>query len=290
MKKKKNLVIPLLFIFNVFPLMGQNYLPVLEQGKQWTIKSENLSGVWTDTLKIEKDTLVNNVTFKVVNTSYKTIYLSENTETGQVEFFTDDDDTLRLLMDLSLEKGDSFYLEGASFNNPGYYEVDSVYEKNNRKHVQINFPIFYASDEKLTFIEGIGTNLGLYYKDIIAGDMNPYLLCAWENENKIYSNDYYDGECNVSQSMSTENVKNKVSFFYISQNPVYSNSLEVSFIYPFTGRLYLLDITGKIILEGRISKSTTHKLLILPKTEKRGIYLLNVISSKGESQTMKIVI
>ncbi len=282
------LIIPLLLLFNAFSLMGQNYLPVLEEGKQWTIKSENLSGVWTDTLKIERDTLVNDVTFKVIKTPYKTIYLSEKTETGQVEFFTDDDETLRLLMDLSLEKGDSFYIEGASFNNPGYYEVDSVYEKNNRKHVQINFPIFYASDEKLTFIEGIGTNLGLSYKDLIAGDINPYLLCAWQEEEQIYSNLYYDGECNVSLSMSNENVKDKVTFFYISQNPIKDNSLEVFFNYPFTGRLYLFDITGKTILENRV-KNTTHKLLTLPKSEKRGIYLLNVISSTGESQTMKIV-
>lgn len=288
MKKKKMLIIALLLLFNVFSLMGQNYLPVLEEGKQWTIKSENLSGAWTDTLKIEKDTLVDNVTFKVINTPYKTVYLTENTENRKVEFFTDDDETLRLVMDMSLVQGDTFYVEGASFNNPGYYEVDSVYEKDDRKHVQINYPVFYADNEKLTFIEGIGTNLGLYYKDMIAGDMNNYLLCAWENENKIYSNDYYDGECNVSLSMSNENNKDKIAFFYTSQNPVNHNGLEVFFNYPFTGRLNLFDITGKIILENRV-KNTTHKLLTLPKSKKRGIYLLNVISSTGESQTMKII-
>ena len=77
-------------------------------------------------------------------------------------------------MDLSLTLNDSFYV--SNFFSPGFHRVDSIYFISGKKFVQLDLPLYYSpSNEKLTFIEGSGTNAGLDFMSNAGLQLNPYL-------------------------------------------------------------------------------------------------------------------
>jgi hypothetical protein len=49
--------------------------------------------------------------------------------------------------------------------------------------------------EKVRFIEGVGGNLSLIYKDNHISVMMVYLLCSYKDGIQIYSNSFFSGQC-----------------------------------------------------------------------------------------------
>jgi hypothetical protein len=219
-KYKTSLIIYYLFICNC--CLGQ-YNPIFDHNHSMimTYKFSNLFGTTSDTLAFQKDTLIDEIIYMKFTDGFfmGNYYFREEASTGIVSYFSDADPTEKIIIDFSLELGDDFFVEGAWLANSGYYQVDSVYYEEGRKHIQLNLPLYYAGDEKLTFIEGIGTNIGLTYKDSPSVNINPYLLCLWKDDDLVYSNIYYDGQCSINGGTIIKN--EDVDYFNIYPNPAY---------------------------------------------------------------------
>jgi hypothetical protein len=188
-------------------LLAQPYEQTLTNSSEWTLKTDNLLGTKTDTLFVSGDTTINSTSYKIVelkNSELNQYFLNEDTSTGKIEYFSTSDTSVRTSIDLSLTVGDTH-----QFSSPNYGDtiaiVDSVYTFNNRKHIRFNFELYYADDEKLELIEGIGSNIGFLYWNPPSYIMNPYLMCFWKNGNKEFSNKFYNGECFEDQVGIGEN-------------------------------------------------------------------------------------
>jgi len=88
---------------------------------------------------------------------------------GTIETLNGIDTVEYLVMDLSLEIGDDFLVH-ESFGETDLSIIDSIYFNDGVKHVRTTYQ-HWNNDEKLTFIEGVGTNYGLSYMH------NVYNLC-----------------------------------------------------------------------------------------------------------------
>jgi hypothetical protein len=95
-------------------------------------------------------------------------------------------DTLEyLIMDLSLEEGETFVVyEFGGLENLA--TVDSVYFENGLKYVRTNYQ-FWSNDDPLTFIEGVGTNYGIAYMHNYL-NMCPCLISIKKDFDLVYSN------------------------------------------------------------------------------------------------------
>jgi hypothetical protein len=261
-----------------------------ESTTTWTVMHGNLFGLTTDTLSFNRDTIINENPWKIINAPGKTIYLQEDLTNGKWLYFTSIDTIQKVLMDLSLAVGDTFYVTGVWLPDPGFYEVDSVYIKDQRKHVQINLPLYYAGDEKLVFIEGVGPNIGLSYKDVNSIELSPYLLCQWKDDIQNYSNNYFDGKCAIfSDNTVNEYHKSETGMFEIYPNPVSNNSVKIEFTDPFAGQIVLVDINGQVILKRLIKDPVLSISLSIPFLTP-GIYILNAHRKTGISHSKKIII
>jgi hypothetical protein len=156
--------------------------------------TEYFDGASTLTINISGDSINGGRLYKVID-HYG--LLREDTITGKVWFKNrpDRNDTNEhLVMDLGLLPGDSFFID-YDYN---YYDtliiVDSVYLKNGLKHIRFNYDVMrYQGSEKLTFIEGVGSNTALYMLNE-AGFIR-YLLCASKDNVQTFSNQYFNGSC-----------------------------------------------------------------------------------------------
>src|SRR5690606_27009108 len=100
--------------------------------------------------------------------------------------------------------------------------VDSVRTINGLKHIYFKAKVYGRSTlsdgEPLTFIEGVGCNLGVLWKH---GNSNPgtvthaelfatYLLCSFKNGVKTdYHNREYNGDCDPRLQIAQPNTRSK---------------------------------------------------------------------------------
>ena len=253
-----------------------------ENNTAWTVMHGNLFGLTTDTLSFDRDTIINENPWKIIYAPGKTIYLQEDITTGKWMYFTTIDTIQKVLMDLSLAVGDTFYVTGAWLPDPGFYEVDSVYIKDQRKHVQLNLPLYYAGDEKLVFIEGVGPNIGLSYKDDNSIELAPYLLCQWKDNIQNYSNNYFDGKCAIFSDTKVDEGNKLSGFANIYPNPTTGivkiqnsdYSIKEILVHDTTGRQFFIK-----------NKNDEMDLSDLPD----GLYLIKIICINGITETHKVL-
>jgi len=153
-------------------------------------------------------------------------HLRESGDYSKLYLYDINAKTEYLIMDLNLSKGDMFYLPKSSqyyFDNVNEKKVvDSVYIKDGLKHIQLNaVPNSYGPQmPKLTFVEGVGPNLGVFY--IYGGEIvNPDFFClqCFQNKDRFYGNspcvfdDNYTGLDDVISkfSYSLEQAQNSIT-------------------------------------------------------------------------------
>ena len=304
MKKK---IIPLtLFILFVFNLeLHSQYQSLFGlNNTSWKIITTNMWEPGTDSLRIGSDTLINGLQYKQIISDYIVYnpqhihgFLREDTITGRAwykgwysSFTNNGDSTERLIVDMSLTVGDSFYV--APYPpfplDTGWLIVDSVYYLFGRKHIQFMDSTASYWGGKLKFIEGIGPNLGIQYLSENL-NTNPYLLCSYKDNVEIYSNNnpHFNG-CNLITDILQNNTygKQKVKIFPIPASDeitmdlnLYSNYSKLS--------IYLFDDMGKKIRKIIPNFPNT---TINTKDTNEGIYFINISDSDILLQTNKIVI
>ena len=144
---------------------------------------------------------------------------------GTVETANGLDTVEYLVMDLSLEIGDNFLVH-ESFGETDLAIVDSIYFNDGFKYVRTTYQ-HWNSDEKLTFIEGVGTNYGLSYMHNVYNLCN-CLLSINKDLMQVYSNDNclptaHQSELEPKELTLYPNPSvNSISISHISNNGTYT--------------------------------------------------------------------
>lgn len=204
----------------------------------WTHKWVNLGQDGITSSRYEKDTVVHGVTYKKVILSNPSLnrpfaggLFREDTTSGKVWYrdikfsnpFASSDTAERLAFRFDLKVGDTFDLSHTTRRFPDSLSiVDSVRTINGLKHIYFKAKVYGRSTlsdgEPLTFIEGVGCNLGVLWKH---GNSNPgtvthaelfatYLLCSFKNGVKTdYHNREYNGDCDPRLQIAQPNTRSK---------------------------------------------------------------------------------
>jgi len=108
-------------------------------------------------------------------------------------------DTLEfLIMDLSLSLSDTFIIH-KQYGDSTITTIDSTYTISGTRHVRTNY-VPYGGNQKLTFIEGIGTNYGINYMHESL-NLCPCLRTYNKDNNQVYLNT----NCNPIGAINEEN-------------------------------------------------------------------------------------
>lgn len=265
---------------------SQNYEDLFGlENTQWNITIGNLWGIGTTEHRITGDTIIDGLSYKIIN-GYDTFdnisgYIRKDSLNQKAWYRNNQNNDEYLIMNLSLEIGDSLYIGGVWNSEHKFYKVDSVYVKDNRKHIQFNLPLHFADIEKFTLIEGVVSNMGFRYQDndYING-LPTILLCAFKDDEKIYG----EGECIIS---STENLETGLNL-EVFPNPVFDN-LTIKLTEDISeGKIEIFDVTGIIVYQriGRIDKFE----LIDFSSLNSGMYFIDISDYKRNlKRTSKII-
>lgn len=240
----------------------------------------------TDSISIAGDTVISTISYKKIHGNYINNglgFLRQDTILGKAWFRNTFNNTEYLIMNLSLSVADTFVIYDL-WNPPYTIYVDSVYFKNGLKHVRFNYWISICGQiEKLTFIEGSGTNSGIAYLPTAGSPPNFYLLCHFKDGIRSYGNIFYNDSCFVCY-VGINEIKNNLSFF-ISPNPssgilTLSSSQQISSI-------EVTDVLGNCILKSPIKNLQTEINL---SSQSKGIYFLKAQDEKGNFGVKKIIL
>lgn len=197
----KKIILAFCFALLAMGTQAQSYESVFGKTQtSWNIFTGTRS-YYTDSFYVANDTVIKGNNYKTVINLPATAmspggsiqYLREDTATGRIWYRPNTGDTDILIMDLSLQVGDSF-----DFDIWPYPKVDTIYTQSGRKHIRFN-PLQFSSTgvyKKVMFIEGIGPNYGIYplYEGL--------LLCMRKDSVRIYTHEaplpnyfYKVGDC-----------------------------------------------------------------------------------------------
>jgi len=223
---------------------AQNYASIFgSESTTWKIPFCNLDQfIITEQVSNSEITYNTNI-YKKIGTSYTggvdyglnsvsgNGWARENTSEGKAWFVStvetvDGLDTIEyLVMDLSLQIGDDF-LVYESFGETDLAIVDSIYFDSGLKYVRTTYQ-HWNNDEKLTFIEGVGTNYGLAYMHNVYNlcncllSINKDLMQVYSNDNCLPTADHSELELKELKLYPNPAV-NSISIDHISQNGSYT--------------------------------------------------------------------
>lgn len=278
MKKFITLCIGFCFILQA---NAQNYQTALDTSYRWSvIMFGACDAMCEQTFSITGDTTINGLDYKIFNQQY---FVREDTVQGKIWCYENKFQHREFLIsDLSLLVGDKFYIHSSSDSIAR--TVDSVYYQSNKKHVRLNSEIeMCGAIEKITFIEGTGTNAGLFYNgSVYFGTVDSYMLCHSNSTSLIYGNTFFADKCDVCETRINEN---SVKKFHIYPNPA---NQWVTIDYPLNEPLTLevFDLTGKKIMT---QAANQNPMKIAINNFDPGVYLMKLTSVSYE-QVERILI
>jgi hypothetical protein len=209
---------------------------------------------FTDSLVVCNDTVINSYNYKSVKGSSNGFYsfdgyIREDTMTGKAWYLDKSwDNKEYLIMDLSLNVGDTFIIHNRYFPEDSIAIVDSIkYDGGNKiLFMTVSFGVVMSYDNILTFIEGIGPNAGIIFQ-VLYLEAGYYLLCAHKDYVQIYTNTgpIFYGECNVFGGGIEEN-HTENSKLRIFPNPS-NDKVQIEYKGDKPYCLEIFDFTGKLI-------------------------------------------
>lgn len=287
-----------MFTFGVNSMNAQYQSLFGSNNASWNIVKGNLWGSGTDSLYTVSDTVINGKTYKKI--AYQDItetpsfplvgFLREDSTQGKAWFFNSADTTEYLIMDLSLNWGDTFYMGGSWNSIPGYFPVDSIWTSLGRKHVRVDHYIPWFNNgvsDKLIFIEGVSTNIGIAYQTFDIMNF-PFLLCSHKDGLPIYQNDdsVLNGACvyttvGINEELNVSNIK-------LYPNPS-SNHLMIENLGQQKSKVVieLRTIDGKIAITQKAS--SFEKIMVNTTELPAGIYFVMVKDAEQTLTTQKWV-
>ena len=277
----------------------------------WNVLNEYQFLYATDSLTVGTDTIINLMTYKKVvfyhlrhNGNNPLLaealaYIREETATGRAWIKYDNSTPEQLFMNLSLNVSDLFTVSGLN------YAVDSVYIKDGRKHVmvQYGYPMiteYPVSAEDLTFVEGIGTTYGFTYDYENSGSGGfpvnhryPFLLCSWKDNTHIYThenqNPFFDGCYKEDTIVGIRHNNNFVSEgVTIVPNPASNYFVIEAKGSGMIKKITLLDLLGNTEFMG--SALPSKKNIIDVSKFSEGIYIIRIRFSDNKESSEKLII
>jgi hypothetical protein len=148
-----------------------------------------------------------------------------------------------------------------------------VYFLGGRKHIRFDFnsPFIFAT-HKLTFIEGVGTNFGLWYQPF-AFNLFPILLCKFRDNVQEYANTFFNGSCSIT-GLESEEVQDDVKL--IKQGDGYVIQVEPSLEIM---EIKLMDMQGRLIQAEYMQLASGEAYLNLNGLSS-GFYIVYITSNK----------
>ncbi len=177
------------------------YHPIVEDGKQWNVlfsypwNPPEPQHKYTDIYKIEGDTLVDGVSYKVMYTTrnedltgWSVCGVIRETEDRQVLYRRDGSSYDEILYDFSMEVGDTIIMNGSGFYPDRMFVVETneiLINGEPRKQIVLE----YSWGDQEVWIEGIGSLYGIVDSGslfLTGGSTN--LLCYYEDGDLIWQN------------------------------------------------------------------------------------------------------
>lgn len=241
-------IIILIFVFACFfeEAEAQPFESVFgKDTTQWNIVYQIPDYFPTLIFKAYGDTLVNGEKYVPVHKGYNYTplelygYMKEDTDVGKL-WFRDIKGQEELLMDLSMEKSDSFYF---GLSEPILYTVDTVYYNSGRKYISFNeannaYPVL--------FIEGIGP-FNMFFSNEVSDPWYAQIRCKKNDNILVFMNSDYDTCVDTLTSVNNyfgESIK-------IYPNPA-NGYLTISNNTTETGILELFNSLGTRVLSQKI--------------------------------------
>jgi hypothetical protein len=224
------------------------------------------------------DTTIDTIVYKTTNFRYN---LREDTLTGKLFVIADWEAVEHVVMDLSLNVNDTFFFSGIKFHD--FAIVDSIYYINTRKYIEFDYPIDnfipLPEVENLTFIEGIGPNIGFTYLSDEFMWNNTILLC-YTNDSFNYINENYD-TCDINWVNIEQIQLNEIQLY---PNPV-SDFLNIKNAQNLTICIY--NLYGQVVSEKEVTdnpfKYSVNELI-------NGVYIAKFRSTNGAISYNKVFI
>lgn len=253
---------------------------------RWLITYGNLGWGGINSHTVIGDTLINGTSYKIID-GYSingfTGYLREDTVQGKAWYLNNQSFTEFLIMDMELDIGDSMYIGGNWNPSQGYYKVDSIYYLNNRKHIQFDFNLFFANNEKFKLIEGISSNMGFRFQDLdYVNNFNPGLVCAFKNQIQVYGPDpciYHTNNEEVNRLIQVDLYPNPVENYITIDIPDWKNE-----------RIHyqIIDALGSVIDSNHFNNSTNNTIDLHQLNN--GVYVLFLQNEQKNQNSARRII
>jgi len=239
----------------------------------------------TEYLKIQGDSTIDNINYKMIYRNrdpYSGYYFDRLLirEYSQKVYLLDNYSTERVLYDFSLEIGDTIKQQNMFDQQADWIidEIDSIeIEGTFRKQLHLIHTNYGVYD---TWIEGIGSTLGLVTPGNFVIDFGTELLCVKKDLQNIYTNPIYD-TCFIYyiddpnwESIGYNQTNSEV--FKVFPNPVKDKIYIQSNIDLYSYQLY--DIADKIIKIGELHKNSE----IDVKDLEKGFYIITIYNQKNK--------
>ncbi len=201
MKNLSFITLIALMMMGGMTMKAQDYHPIVEEGKQWNVlfsypwNPPEPQHKYTDIYKIEGDTLVDGVSYKVMYTTrnenltgWSVCGVIRETEDRQVLYRRDGSSYDEILYDFSMEVGDTIIMNGSGFYPDWMFVVETneiLINGEPRKQIVLE----YSWGDQEVWIEGIGSLYGI----IDSGSLfltggSTDLLCYYEDGDLIWQN------------------------------------------------------------------------------------------------------
>lgn len=279
-----------------FNLSGQNFETICKvQSTSWNyIPYGGCDVIFTDSITILKDTLYNSQKYFVLynygfSANDTAGYLREDSVAGKLWYSANLQNAQEyLVMDLSLQKNDTFLVYGYNYSFEIY--VDTVFiDISNRKHVDFgNNNIQICSfNPKFEFIEGVGTSACLFYQGTANSTLlSSALLCCNKDQQQIYSNSDFSNVCNLTEvGIKEMSFDNRPKVF---PNPS-KNGFQIKYDNPNSDiyKLNIYSLTGQIVYSISTNKNT---IFIDNELSENGMYFFKLTNKNDKVLTGKIIV
>lgn len=234
---------------------GQDYIPVVDtQFTSYNILVEFPDFFTTDSIIFTGDSIIQPFKYSCFYNYYSGAkYFVRFSEDNSKGYLLTSEQEFKIF-DLNLIKNDSFVFYYLQSENNDTTTVDSVYFLNDRKHVRFykKLQLFNGENPSFEFIEGVGSNLGLFYQFIGYPENNSnFLLCAYNSEGITYLNNSFNSGCRVNISVGIDLSKGKSNDnnLVVFQNPSTDRiTVKISENRNERTQIYLFDYMGRLVL------------------------------------------
>lgn len=292
----KKVTIILLLLMGAINIKAQDYHPLVEDGKQWNVlfsypwSPPEPQHKYTDIYKIEGDTLLDGVTYKVMYATRNENLIGWNlwgfireTEDGQVFSRRPSTSDEQLLYNFSMEVGDTICMCDYGYDECCMVVIEkgeTIFNGESRQQIVLEYP--WGNGEREVWIEGIGSLYGIIDSGslfLTGGSTN--LLCYYEDGDLIWHNTMPGFD--MCYIINPDGIEEDETFSVVS---VFPN--------PSKGKVI---IEGVEVTEVKVYNALGQLVKIVRETNEidvagllEGVYLLRIVDERGTNHTKRVTI